>query len=43
MRYPKNLEFGEYIGVTAPSDGIIKEEDMPRLNNVQNNFEKLRI
>lgn len=41
MRYPKNLKPGDYIGVTAPSDGIIKIEDMPRLNNVKNNFEKL--
>ena len=41
MRYPKSIVKGDYIGVTAPSDGIIKEEDMPRLNNVKNNFEKL--
>lgn len=41
MRYPKNLKIGDYIGVTAPSAGVAKEEDLPRLNNVKNNFEKL--
>ena len=41
MRYPKSIKNGDIIGVTAPSDGIYKEEDYPRLNNVKPNFEKL--
>ena len=41
MRYPKSIKKGDIIGVTAPSDGIYKEEDYLRLNNVKNNFEKL--
>ncbi len=41
MRYPKNLNKGDYIGTTAPSAGIIKPVDQKRLDNVKNNFEKL--
>lgn len=41
MRYPRNLKIGDYIGVTAPSEGISKIADMPRLDNVKNNFAKL--
>ena len=41
MKYPKSINQGTIIGVTAPSDGIYKEEDYPRLNNVKNNFEKM--
>lgn len=40
MRYPKKIEKGNYIGTTAPSAGISKEGDFPRLDNVKNNFEK---
>jgi len=35
VRYPKNLKIGDYIGVTAPSAGVAKEEDLPRLNTLK--------
>lgn len=41
MRYPKELKKGDYIGTTAPSAGISKQEDIPRLDNVKNNLEKM--
>lgn len=41
MRYPRNLKLGDYIVTTAPSDGIRKEVDYKRLDNVKNNFEKI--
>lgn len=41
MRYPKFIIKGDTIGVTAPSEGIVKEKDLIRLDNVKNNFNKL--
>lgn len=39
MKYPKSIEKGTYIGVTAPSGGITKEIDYPRLENAYKNLE----
>ena len=35
MRYPRNLEIGEYISTTAPSEGIVKEINWKRLDNAK--------
>lgn len=40
MIYPKNLEKGFCIGVTAPSSGFTAEADLRRLENGVKNFEK---
>lgn len=40
MRYPKFINPGDTIGVTAPSEGI-KEKDFIRLNNVKNNLNNI--
>ena len=41
MRYPKSLNKGEYIGVTAISDGTNKEIDFLRMDNARRNLENL--
>lgn len=41
MKYPANLNKGDIIGVTAPSAGIVKEKDIPKLDNVKPNLECL--
>ena len=41
MIYPEFLEKSNTIGVTAPSDGIVEQIDIVRLNNAIKNFEKL--
>lgn len=42
MRYPeKNLNIGDYIGVTAISDGAKKEVDFLRMDNAIKNLEKM--
>ncbi|MDF2513324.1 MAG: hypothetical protein K0S04_3190 [Herbinix sp.] len=41
MIYPKNLEKGYKIGVTAPSAGFVEEIDLIRLENGIKNFEVL--
>jgi muramoyltetrapeptide carboxypeptidase LdcA involved in peptidoglycan recycling len=40
MNYPKNLEKGSYIGVTATSSGFTSEVDLIRLANGVENFNK---
>lgn len=40
MRYPKALKKGDYIGVTAPSAGIIEELKIKRLENAEKNLRK---
>ena len=41
MLYPKNLEKGYKIGVTATSDGLAKETDINRLENGIKHFQNL--
>ena len=41
MRYPKFLEKGDFIGCTAPSEGIVKPINIQRLDNAIKNIEKL--
>lgn len=41
MIYPKNLEKGYHIGVTATSEGFTKEADINRLNHGIEQFQKL--
>ena len=41
MKYPKKIEQGKYIGITAPSGGITKEVDQPRLDNAIKNIEDM--
>ena len=41
MIYPKNLEHGYKIGVTATSAGFVEETDMVRLENGVRHFEEL--
>ncbi len=41
MRYPNFIMQGDIIGVTAPSEGIIKEKELIRLDNVKNNLNGL--
>lgn len=40
MIYPKFIEENNTIGITAPSDGIIKKEKIYRLNSAINNLNK---
>lgn len=40
MKYPKALKKGDYIGVTAPSEGITKKVNYLRLDNAKSNLEK---
>lgn len=41
MKFPKKLNIGDYIGVTAISDGVKKEADFLRMNNAIKNLENL--
>lgn len=41
MRYPENLNIGDYIGVTAISDGTKKEVDFLRMDNAIKNLERI--
>ena len=41
MIYPEFIKKGDYIGVTAPSSGIIDESKLKRLDNAINNIKKL--
>lgn len=41
MRYPKPLQIGDSIGVTAPSCGIDNKNDLLRFENALNNIKKL--
>ena len=41
MIYPKFLEKNNYIGITAPSGGVIDKIDIYRLNNAIKKFEEL--
>lgn len=41
MIYPQFLKRKETIGITAPSDGIVEEIDIYRLNNAIRKFEEL--
>ncbi len=41
MRYPEKLKNGDYIGITAISDGANKEVDFLRMNNAIKNLEAL--
>lgn len=41
MIYPKFLEKNNYIGITAPSDGVVDKKDIYRLNNAIKKFEGL--
>lgn len=41
MIYPEFIQKGDYIGVTAPSSGIIDEAKLKRLDNGINNIKKL--
>ena len=43
MRYPRNLEIGEYISTTAPSEGIVKEINWKRLDNAKKKFRGIGI
>lgn len=43
MIYPEFIKEGNYIGVTAPSDGITDNLDLKRLDNAKNNLKKLGI
>jgi len=38
MRYPKKLDIGDYIGVTAPSMGIIGVKNNKRADNAIKNL-----
>lgn len=41
MKYPKSLNKGNYIGITAISDGTEKEMDFLRMDNAIRNLEKM--
>lgn len=41
MKYPKKLNFGDYIGITAISDGAKSEIDFLRMDNAVKNLEKM--
>lgn len=41
MIYPEFLKENDYIGITAPSDGVVEKIDIFRLNNAISKFEKL--
>lgn len=42
MRYPENLKIGDTIGICAPSDGIVDEFKIARLERAIKNLELLR-
>ena len=39
MKYPENLKKGDYIGLTAPSEGITGDKNNKRADNAIKNFE----
>lgn len=41
MIYPEYIKNGDYIGVTAPSAGIVGEGKLKRLDNAIENIKKL--
>lgn len=41
MIYPEFLKDGDYIGVTAPSDGVNDDLDLKRLDNAKSKLQKL--
>jgi len=41
MKYPEFIKNGDYIGVTAPSSGIVGEGKLKRLDNAINNIKKI--
>lgn len=41
IKYPKNLEKQDTIGVTATSSGVIKDVDIKKLNNAYKNLNKM--
>ncbi len=41
MIYPKSLQKGDFIGVTATSDGFVEETDLRRLNSAVAHFKQL--
>ena len=41
MRYPDDLKTGDMIGITAPSEGIIKQDKILRLENAERNLKNL--
>lgn len=41
MIYPNKIKLNDIIGVTAPSAGLIKENDILKLDNAKRNIEKL--
>lgn len=41
MRYPENLKIGDTIGICAPSDGIVEEIKIARLDLAIKNLKKL--
>ena len=41
MKYPKFIKKGDYIGITAPSAGIIEDYKVLELNNAIKNFENM--
>ena len=41
MIYPEFIKNGDYIGVTAPSSGIVGEGKLKRLDNAINNIKKI--
>lgn len=41
MRYPSFITQNDTIGVTAPSEGIVKEKELIRLDNVKKNLNNL--
>ena len=41
MIYPSFLKENDYIGVTAPSDGVNDDLELKRLDNAKNNLKKL--
>lgn len=41
MIYPEFLKDGDYIGVTAPSDGVTDDLDLKRLDNAKSKLQKL--
>lgn len=41
MKYPKNLNKGDYIGICAPSDGITDKIDLEKLDEAIKNIEEM--
>ena len=41
MVYPSKINLGDFIGVTATSGGLEREEGLNKLNSAINNFEKM--